>query len=267
MENTIRETFVLGQETDPITRLAKYRRTILDSNSRLWMTCALIAADMISLFAAVLLPLEVVRINGTIFEPNNYGIFILLAITLMISFARKGLYPAVGMDYVNELREIFGSASFAFLILIGITFVLKTTSTYSRFVLLIAWVLTLALIPIGRYIIRHWLIRLHLWGEPAAIVGELNQDLALAEYFEINLQLGLRPVAVLRDEYFSNANSNLDPSLPIPQIKKYPRGLSLNTVLVVINDLNQLDVVVDRYRFVFERVILIKSSERQLFAP
>ena len=166
------------------------------------------------------------------------------------------------MDYVNELREIFGSASFAFLILIGITFVLKTTSTYSRFVLLIAWVLTLALIPIGRYIIRHWLIRLHLWGEPAAIVGELNQDLALAEYFEINLQLGLRPVAVLRDEYFSNANSNLDPSLPIPQIKKYPRGLSLNTVLVVINDLNQLDVVVDRYRFVFERVILIKSSER-----
>ena len=259
MENTIRETFVLGQETDPITRPAQYRRTILDSNSRLWMTCALFIADMSSLFAAVLLPLELVRINGKIFEPNNYGIFILLAITLAIAFARRGLYPAVGMNYVNELREIFSSASFAFLILIGITFLLKTTSIYSRFIMLIAWVLTLALIPIGRYTIRNWLIRLNCWGEPVAIVGELNEDVALAEYFEINPQLGLRPVAILRDELFPNDNSNLDPSLAVPQIKKYARGLALNTVLVVINDLNQLDAVADRYRFVFERVILLKG--------
>ena len=214
---------------------------------------------MLSLFIAILVALELRHLFGIAFDPYYWEIYTLLAIILAVAFGRKGLYPAVGLNYVDELREIVSSSTFAFLILIGVTFLLKTTSIYSRLALLLIWAICQATIPAGRYWVRRLFIRLHLWGEPVAIIGDLYKDLPLAEYFRINLQLGLRPVAVLRDEYFSDGSSGLGPLLSIDQIRDYARNRTLNTALVVITDLNKLDSLVDRYRFVFQHVILIKG--------
>src|SRR3989337_2157529 len=41
-------------------------------------------------------------------------------------------------------------------------------------------------------------------------------------------------------------------------LKEYASSLSLNTALIVINDLNSFDNLIDRYPFMFGRVILIK---------
>jgi Undecaprenyl-phosphate galactose phosphotransferase WbaP len=223
------------------------------------MTCILLASDMSSLFIAILVGLQVRRLPGVTLDTYYQQIFVLLAITLATSFGSKGLYPAVGLNYIDELREILGSSTFAFLILIGVTFLLKTSSVYSRLMLIIIWALSLVLIPVDRYLVRTLFIRLHLWGEPVAIVGDLHKDLALAKYFRINLQLGLRPVAVLRDEYFSKGSTEFGPLMSINEIRDYARSQSLNTALVIITDLNSLDSMVDRYRFVFQRVILIKD--------
>ena len=259
MEKTLNKNLVVGQEIDPSTRPVKYRRTILGFNARLWMTCVLVASDMLGLFIAILVALWVRHLFGIALDPYYREIFVLLAIILAVAFGRKGLYPAVGLNYVEELRETFSSSSFTFLILIGMTFFIKTTSLYSRLALLLIWALCQVTIPTGRYAIRRLLIRLHLWGEPVAVIGDLSKDLALAEYFQINLQLGLRPVAILRDEYFSEDNSKFGPLMSIDQIRDYARNRSLNTALVVITDLNSLDSLVDRYRFVFRYVILIKG--------
>ena len=122
------------------------------------------------------------------------------------------------------------------------TFILKITSSYSRLALLLIWALCQATIPAGRYVVRRLLIRMNLWGEPVAIIGDLSQDVALAKYFRINLQLGLRPIIIFRDECFSA--SRFDPSLllSLDQIRDYARNLSLDTALVVVTDLNSLDV-------------------------
>jgi Undecaprenyl-phosphate galactose phosphotransferase WbaP len=259
MEKTIRDIIIIGQESDPITRPVKSHQRILETNARLWMTFILMASDLLSLFIAILVAMQFRALPGTTFDQYYTEIFLLLSITLVISFGRKGLYPAVGLNYVNELREIFSSSTFAFLILIGVTFLLKTTSTYSRLILIIVWALSLALVPSGRYFVRRLLIHLKIWGEPAVIIGDPHKDLALAEYFRINLQLGLRPVAVLRDEYFSDGSSELGSLMSIDQIADYARGLSINTALVVLTDLNSLDSLVNRYRLVFQRVIFVKG--------
>jgi len=47
--------------------------------------------------------------------------------------------------------------------------------------------------------------------------------------------------------------------MSLEQIKEYARRQSLKTVLVVIKDLNELDFLVNRYRFVFQCVILVKD--------
>jgi Undecaprenyl-phosphate galactose phosphotransferase WbaP len=160
---------------------------------------------------------------------------------------------------VEEMREIVSCTTFALLILIGATFLLKTSSIYSRLILILVWALSLILIPAGRYLVRKLLIRLQLWGEPVAIIGDWHKGLELSEYFKINLQLGLRPVAVLRDEFFSNGNSSDHLLMSLAQIRAFAQEMSLNTVLVVIKDLNELDSLVNRYRFIFQRVILVKG--------
>lgn len=260
MEKTLKENLVVGQETDPITRPVKYRRTILESNARLWMICVLLASDMLGLFIAILVALQVWHLPGVTLDSYYREIFVLLAIILIVAFGRKGLYPAIGLNYADELREIVSSSSFAFLIVIGVTFLLKTTSIYSRLSLLIIWTLCQVLIPVSRYAVRRLLIALHLWGEPVVLIGDLHKNLELVEYFKINLHLGLRPVALLQDEYFSGGSSESGPLVSISQIQDYACSMSLNTALVVVTDLNSLDLLVDRYRFVFQRVILIKGQ-------
>ena len=236
-----------------MTRPVVVPYTVLGQNARGWMASSLFISDMLCLLVAIVAALKLRSVMDVIDDPYYVEIILLLAATLGLAFLRKGLYPAVGMNYVYELREIVSSASFAYLIVIGTTFLLKTTSIYSRLALLLSWMLTLVLIPTGRYLIRRILIRLHLWGEPVAIIGDVRKHPGLETYFNEKIELGLVPVVVLQDGAVTNHTRVLE------EIKATARRLSLSTALVVVSDLNRLDALVERYRFVFERVILIKD--------
>lgn len=259
MENIIDESLKPATYVEPGTQPILYRLGILESNARLWMTFVLFVSDMLCLFAGIQLAKQFRGLLGLTAELYKEEIFVLLAATLVVAFYRKGLYPAVGMNYVEEFQEIVSCTSFTFLILIGFTYLLRTSSVFSRLILVLVWALSLVLIPVGRYFIRKLFIRMHLWGEPVVIIGDWQKGLTLAEYFKTNIQLGLRPITVLRDEYFSNGYSDKKPFMTLDQIREYAQRLSFNTVLVVINDLNELDSLVNRYRFVFQRVILVKG--------
>jgi Undecaprenyl-phosphate galactose phosphotransferase WbaP len=259
MEKIIDEGLRTGKYIDLRTPSIKTRWSFLESNARLWMMFVLLITDMLSLFVAIQLAVQFHGLLGLAIYMYREDILILLAVTMAIMFFRKGLYPAVGLSYVEELRDVVSSTTFAFLILIGVTFLLKTSYIYSRLILVFIWSLSLILIPVGRYFVRKLFILLHLWGEPVAIIGDLHKGPALAEYFRTNLQLGFRPVAVLRDEYFSKDNSGDSPLMSLEQIKQNAHQLSLNTALILIKDLNELDALVNRYRFVFQRVILVKG--------
>jgi Undecaprenyl-phosphate galactose phosphotransferase WbaP len=223
------------------------------------MSTVLLASDMLSLGVAIWLALQVRDLPGEWLVAYYPEIFALLAVTLALAFFRRGLYPAVGVHYVQELREIVSSTSFAFLIIMGVTFLLKTAIIYSRLMLCIAWGLCLVLIPTARYFARRLFISWHAWGEPAVVIGDLHGDTRLADHFATNLQLGLRPVGVLRDRFFSDRLPESGPALTIAEIRECARGLSSKTALVVIDDLNNLDSLVERYRSVFQRVILIQG--------
>lgn len=248
------------QTTELKINTFKSRWTIFEDHVRLWMVGFLIATDLLSLSAAIFIASQIRQLPGIIVGPSYIKILSLLAITLVVMFARNGLYPGVGLNYVDELRKIVSSTSFTFLVILGITFVLKTTSYYSRLIFVITWILCLAFMPVSRYMMRRLLIRLGLWGEPVVIIGDSKKVLQLAEHFRINLQLGLRPVAVLRDDQCANCAFSAHTADSICMIKEQARGLSLKTALVMIDNLNDIDQLVERFRTVFHRVILIKDK-------
>jgi Undecaprenyl-phosphate galactose phosphotransferase WbaP len=224
------------------------------------MTGFLVAADLFSLLSAILVAMQIYWLPGMRFNSNYLEIFGLLAVTLVIMFARKGLYPAVGLNYIDEFRQLASSTSFAFLVMLAITFVLKTTSIYSRLILVLTWLLALTFIPASRYLVRRLLIRWRLWGEPVVIIGDEEKALPLAEHFKINLQLGLRPVAVLQAEDCAGCTLNVHTPDSVCSIRTRARELSMKTALVLVEDLNEIERLVERFRDVFHRVILIKDK-------
>jgi Undecaprenyl-phosphate galactose phosphotransferase WbaP len=248
------EGFIVQKETDLESQSATGRRAIIDANARLWMAGMLALSDLFGLLAAILVAMQIRGLPGLILDPDYIQIFILLAVTLFFSFSRRGLYPGVGLNYVDELQYIVSSTTFSFFILIGVTFLLKNTAVYSRLILLFTWTLSLVFIPGGRFLLRKLLIQLRLWGEPAIIIGDPDRAGPLADYFRTNPQLGVRPVAVLHN----GSSSEEFHSSSLATLKEYARRLSINTALIAINDLNSFDSLVDRYRFVFGRVILVK---------
>jgi Undecaprenyl-phosphate galactose phosphotransferase WbaP len=219
----------------------------------------LFVTDMLSLLIAIVLSMRVHPKLVLTIESPYISIFLLLGSTIAYLFLRRGLYPPVGMHYADELRHSVVTTSLAFLIVIGVTFALKTTAEFSRLELIGAWVLCLPLIPFSRYIVRRLLIRLGLWGESVVIVGDLQKARSVADYFKARLQYGMLPLAVLSDEFHAGDPLALCPRLPICAIKVFARNFSVKTVLVVVDDLNAIEEIVKRYRNAFQWVILIKD--------
>lgn len=235
--------------------------SIFDSHARFWMSGCLLAMDIFSLFVAFLIAVQFRGISGLMTSMDYKELFVLLLLILSTLFYRKGLYPAVGFHYVDELRQIFSSIALAFLILISITFLLQTSLVYSRFVLILAGAFTTALIPISRYMVRRLMIRWGLWGEPALIIGDSCAAQPLLEYFLLNLQLGIRPVAVLGDEPLGVPEDGLSSlTQPINRIKLQERQLSVMTALVLMDDIGDAHRLAEKYRPLFRRVILIKDQ-------
>ena len=237
---------------------AQTRRSVIDVHARLWMSACLFATDMLSICAAFLIAIEV---RGGLYQlaaSSSYKeLFVLLAITLSLLFYSRGLYPAVGMHYVDEFRHVVSSTTLAYLILIGVTFLLQTSLIYSRLVLLMAGILSMGLIPLYRYLIRGLLIQSQLWGEPSIIIGDSHKARSLVEYFNLNRQLGIRPVAALSGKPLVLTGHFTCPVQPICSIKLFARELSITTALVLMDDIEDAHALVEKYRFIFHRVILI----------
>jgi Undecaprenyl-phosphate galactose phosphotransferase WbaP len=252
------DSFIRPKEGDLQVDRGQGVKAFFNANARLWMAGMLVLSDLFGVFAAMLIAILMRGLPALIADPAYHQVFFLLAVTLLVTFYRRGLYPAVGVNPVEELQGIVTSTTFAFFILIGITFLLKNSDVYSRVVFLLTWVLGMIFIPAGRFLIRRLLIGMRLWGEPVIIIGDPEKALPLAEYFTLNRQFGIRPVAVLHDDDAAAHDVQANTRLPVTDLKEYARALSLNTVLIAINDLNSFDRLVERYRFVFGRVILVK---------
>ena len=234
------------------TENVKTHKAIFDVHTRRWMGNILFASDMLSLLIAIFIAMQARHIIFKALDLPYIEIFLVLGAMISYLFLRRGLYPPVGMHYADELRHIVTTTSLAFLIMIGVTFVFKTTFTYSRLVLILTWMLCLPLIPFSRYIVRKLFVHLGLWGESVMIVGDLQKAQSLADYFKINLQYGILPVAVLSDQSRPGDPIGLCPILPICRIKLFARNLSVKTVLIVIEDLNDLDDTINNYRHAFQ---------------
>jgi len=86
-------------------------------------------------------------------------------------FLLQGTYPGYGLTAVKELENISKNITLIFFLLAGAFFLNKPFQEFSRFILLISWLLSLFAFPIAHFILRNILSRSSWYGIPVIIYG------------------------------------------------------------------------------------------------
>lgn len=155
----------------------------------------LILADLFTLFASIVLALMLRDIFKNYFElppPNNmsqYLGFSLLYAVMLLVFCSQGIYRN-RFDFWQESQRIIKGLFFSIIILLSVLAMTKQTEEYSRFVLIISFVLAGFFIPAQKYILKNLLFRMSWWQKKAAMVGN---DPLFSEHVFINPYLGYLP--------------------------------------------------------------------------
>jgi Undecaprenyl-phosphate galactose phosphotransferase WbaP len=218
---------------------------------RLWMSSVLLFTDLFSLSVAIGLALilrSAIMKDGDSILPyiKDYPV---LALFIMI-YAWRGLYNAVGLSPVEELRQLASATSTVFLILIAITFSFKITLNFSRLIFAFSWFFSLILVQFDRWLVRVIARKLKLWGEPVAIVGNGPESEYIVDYLNRSIRMGFRPAILINGR--GPCDENLSSTLKASGIR------SAILILPEISD-KMRHIIINEQRLGFNRLYLISS--------
>ncbi|MEO1067818.1 MAG: undecaprenyl-phosphate galactose phosphotransferase WbaP, partial [Cyanobacteria bacterium J06638_6] len=117
----------------------------------------------------------------------------------LLAYTAAELYPAVGLSPVDELRRVCLYTTFTYLVLGAGLFLTGESETYSRGVFLLAWVMSLAMVLLGRLLARQIFARYPWWGYQVLVLGAGRTGELVVKTLKNQPNFGFKPVAVLDD--------------------------------------------------------------------
>jgi Undecaprenyl-phosphate galactose phosphotransferase WbaP len=123
-----------------------------------------------------------------------------LLLLFVAGYACVGLYPGLGLGPVEMLRRFSYVTAFGFLVLASFSFALKLPPLYSRVTVLLTFLLSLVLVPLGRRVFFRAAHRWHWWAEPVVVIGTARFAARAIRSLSRDARLGYRPVAVILDD-------------------------------------------------------------------
>jgi FlaA1/EpsC-like NDP-sugar epimerase len=138
-----------------------------------------------------------------------------------LAYAFSGLYPGVGIRPHEELKKLTISTTLIHLAIAASAFLAKTANDRSRGALLIALMLALLLVPLGRTIARTLFAKRSWWGVPVLLLGARQEGQLLAQRLLEQPGMGFKPVAIFDDN--PDSHDGLITNLPIySPFRKHP---------------------------------------------
>ncbi|MEA3223032.1 MAG: undecaprenyl-phosphate galactose phosphotransferase WbaP [Thermodesulfobacteriota bacterium] len=136
------------------------------------------------------------------FSPIRHGLDIYMSMWPILSlwllmFAYGGLYPSIGISFWEEIKGILKGNLIAFVIVVLLTFITRTSVQFSRPVIFLAFILSIVFLPVMRRIARSLLRRTGLWSKDVVLIGTekaINQVLC---NLRKHPDWGFNPVGVL----------------------------------------------------------------------
>lgn len=198
------ESLPVNQLPDIADEITDIRRAVdsLESKVIPWLTAVvLIASDVVSLILAGLFSVLLrFSVSTWMDVPELYlNLWPILSL-FVLAYAANGLYSGVALNPANELRRITLSTSLVYLASGSVIFLFSVSDQYSRGLFLIAWILSLFLLPLVRGLIRHRFSRCSWWGHPVVIMGASQAGEMVLQVLTAHPEFGLKPVVILDDD-------------------------------------------------------------------
>ena len=159
----------------------------------------LMSGDLFGLSAAIFSSAAVRHMFAGNYELSLYLQLWPILLIFLVVYSLSGLYPAVVFNAVTEIRQVAIATTLVYLILAVLTFMLRVSTIYSRLVVLVAWLLSLTLVPLMRTLVRHLFGRRSWWGYPVVVLAVGRAAANIVKTLNQQPELGFRVRAVLQD--------------------------------------------------------------------
>ena len=164
------------------------------------MALCLVAADIVTLFLSVAISLLSKSWVSGIQTWTPYlrmwpFLFVFLAV-----YALAGLYSGLALSPPEELKRATFSSVIVFVVLGAATVSLRGANKYFTWVMFLAILLSVILLPLLRAITRSQFAHESWWGSPAVVFGAGEAGRRIVSALVDQPGLGLKPVAVIDDD-------------------------------------------------------------------
>jgi Undecaprenyl-phosphate galactose phosphotransferase WbaP len=184
-----------------------------------------------------------------------------LVFLFIAGYERVGLYPGLGLGPVETLRRFTYVTLFGFLMLAAFSFALKLPHLYSRVTFVLAFALSVLLVPLGRVAVTQVAVRWRWWAEPVVVIGTGRRASHAIRTIQENRQLGYRVAAILAPDTAASSNTQIE---GVPVVGGLDRTAALVAggirVAFLETEMQTLEVF-DRLQQDFRHVILLREFD------
>ncbi len=167
--------------------------------SRTLTVGALVLADLLAIAFAGSIAASLRLVFHGSFQLYAYAPLFTALPLFFVVFSALDMYPGIAANAIEEFRKTLHAVTLSYLLLIVSTFFVTLHMHYSRIAFTLSWVLTLALVPLGRRAVRAWGSKQPWWGVPTVIFGANQTGEAMLKVLQDQPTLGLRPIALLNE--------------------------------------------------------------------
>lgn len=162
------------------------------------MTMSLVVSDLCCVLLGVYVGFAIWGLVNPRIPPLHPVMFItpLLSVAAFLFF---GLYPGLGLTVVMQMRRLCHGLTLVFLLFTAAMFMTKDRLADSRGGFVIAWALSIAMAPLGRWCVSRLLTSHARWGVPVVVIGAGEAARAVVGSLHDNRILGYRPVACIAE--------------------------------------------------------------------
>jgi Undecaprenyl-phosphate galactose phosphotransferase WbaP len=177
----------------------------------------------------------------------------------LVAFGVRSLYPAQGISPVEEFRRLTVATAVVYASLIVFTFLEHSADAYSRLVFVIAWLLSAALLPLGRAIVRKVAGSQPWWGTPTVLLGNGSTATAVLRSLRTNPGLGIRVEAAFGNDPDCRSLDGVPVLGGLEEAPEVALRAGISTAIVALPDLTgcSLYEVVNKFGKYFPDLLIV----------
>ncbi len=151
----------------------------------------------------------------------------------IILFAREKLYTK-RFQFWKEVNVLVRSATIASSLIMIMIFIARKQIAFSRTLIVLAWLISLLLFPLSRFLVKNLIVRANLWKKTLLIIGVHKQSLLLFDSIKKNKTMGYEVLGFLDDDPHKTGRSFLGAKVlgPISQLEDITRTYQSKDIVI-----------------------------------